>query len=119
MVVGDAASVEEDRTMIVVGNRIPVAPGHEDVFEQRFAGRAGLVERRAGCRGFQLLRPIQGDCYVVLTWWVTEAHFRAWTESDEFREAHRHRPPAELFAGPNVFEMHEVIQRVDVAPAGS
>jgi heme oxygenase (mycobilin-producing) len=102
--------------MIVVTNRIPVAQGQEAAFEERFRGRAGLVEQRTGCRGFQLLRPVQGDCYMVMTWWDSEADFRAWTESAEFREAHRNRPPKELFAGPNVFEMHEVIQRVDVAP---
>jgi heme-degrading monooxygenase HmoA len=101
--------------MIVVTNRIPVARGQETAFEARFAGRAGLVEHRPGCRGFQLLRPIQGDCYMVMTWWDSEADFRAWTESAEFREAHRNRPPQELFAGPNVFEMHEVIERVDVS----
>ena len=100
--------------MIVVTNRIPVAKGQEDAFEQRFAGRAGLVEGRPGCRGFQLLRPVEGDYYMVMTWWDTDADFRAWTESAEFREAHRNRPPKELFAGPNVFELHEVIERVDV-----
>ena len=102
--------------MIVVTNRIAVAKGHETAFEQRFEGRAGLVENRPGCRGFQLLRPLQGDHYMVMTWWESEADFRAWTESEEFREAHRRRPPKELFAGPNVFEMHEVIQRVDPNP---
>jgi len=101
--------------MIVVTNRIPVAKGQEAAFERRFEGRAGLVEGRPGCRGFQLLRPLGGECYLVMTWWDTEADFKAWTESAEFRAAHRDRPPRELFAGPNVFEMHEVIQRVAVA----
>lgn len=101
--------------MIVVTNRIPVAKGQEAAFEARFEGRAGLVEKRPGCRGFQLLRPIQADAYLVMTWWDSAADFEAWTKSDEFREAHRNRPPKELFAGPNVFEMHELIQRVDVA----
>jgi len=100
--------------MIVVTNRIPVAKGQEAAFEERFRGRAGLVEKRPGCRGFQLLRPLQGDAYLVMTWWDSEATFRAWTDSDEFREAHRNRPPKELFAGPNVFETHEVIQQIDV-----
>jgi heme-degrading monooxygenase HmoA len=100
--------------MLVVTNRIAVAKGQEAAFEKRFEGRAGLVETRPGCRGFQLLRPIQGGYYMVMTWWDSEADFKAWTESPEFREAHRNRPPAELFAGPNVFEMHEVIQRVDL-----
>jgi heme-degrading monooxygenase HmoA len=100
--------------MIVVTNRIAVAQGQEAAFEKLFEGRAGLVETRPGCRGFQLLRPIQGDYYMVMTWWDTEGDFRAWTESPEFQEAHRNRPPKELFAGPNVFEMHDVIQRVDI-----
>ena len=100
--------------MIVVTNRIPVTRGQEAAFEKRFEGRAGLVEGRPGCRGFQLLRPIQGEHYMVMTWWDSEADFRAWTESEEFRQAHRDRPPRELFAGPNVFELHEVIQQVDM-----
>ncbi len=56
----------------------------------------------------------QSDYYMVMIWWDSEADFRAWTESEEFRQAHRDRPPKELFAGPNVFELHEVIQQVDV-----
>jgi heme-degrading monooxygenase HmoA len=98
--------------MIVVTNRIPVAKGQEPAFEERFRNRAGLVEGRPGFRDFQLLRPLHGDAYLVMTWWDTEADFRAWTESPEFQEAHRNRPPRELFAGPSVFEMHEVIQHV-------
>jgi len=34
----------------------------------------------------------------------------AWTESEDFSRAHASRPPKEMFAGPSVFEMHEVIQ---------
>jgi heme-degrading monooxygenase HmoA len=102
--------------MIVVTNRIPVAKGQEAAFEGRFRGRAGLVEHRPGFQGFQLLRPVQGEHYLVMTWWDSEVHFRAWTESDEFRQAHKDRPPTELFAGPNVFEIHEVLQQVTPGP---
>jgi heme-degrading monooxygenase HmoA len=42
--------------------------------------------------------------------WKSEADFVRWTESEDFRHAHANRPPKEMFAGPNVFEMHEVIQ---------
>lgn len=102
--------------MIVVTNRIPVAPGQEAAFEARFAGRAAQVERQPGFRGFQLLRPLRSEYYMVMTWWDSEADFQAWTESEAFREAHRRRPPQELFAGPNVFELHQVIQRVEGPP---
>jgi heme-degrading monooxygenase HmoA len=99
--------------MIVVSNRIQVAPGHEQEFEARFEGRARLVEHRPGFVRLEILRPIKSDYYVVLTYWEDEASFLAWTESPEFHEAHRSRPRAEIFAGPNVFEMHAVIQQAD------
>jgi heme-degrading monooxygenase HmoA len=99
--------------MIVVSNRIKVAAGFEKEFEDRFAGRAGLVEKSPGFVRLEILRPVKSEYYIVLTHWQDEASFHAWTESREFQEAHRNRPRAELFAGPNVFEMHEVIQQAE------
>jgi heme-degrading monooxygenase HmoA len=106
--------------MIVVANRIPVAKGHEAAFEKRFEGRVGLVENHPGFVRLEILRPklvtIQGgqmggsSYYVVLTYWENEEAFVAWTESEDFHRAHANRPPKEMFAGPNVFETHEVIQ---------
>ncbi len=106
--------------MIVVSNRIPVAKGQEAAFEKRFEGRAGLVEKHPGFIRLEILRPrpveMHGhtmggsEYYVVLTYWETERDFVRWTESQDFRTAHANRPPKEMFAGPNVFELHEVIQ---------
>ena len=109
--------------MIVVSNRIPVAKGHEAAFEERFRGRAGLVENHPGFIRLEILRPKSvtmhgghmggSDYHVVLTYWENEEAFVAWTESEDFRRAHANRPPKEMFAGPNVFEMHEVIQTAE------
>ena len=96
--------------MLVVSNRIQVSRGFEKGFEERFVGRAGLVDKMPGFIRFEILRPIKSDYYIVLTHWQDEASFRRWTDSKEFQEAHSNRPRAEIFAGPNVFEMHEVIQ---------
>jgi len=96
--------------VIVVSNRLQVAKGREEDFEKRFEGRARLVENMPGFIRLEILRPIKSDYYTVLTHWEDEASFRAWTDSAEFREAHNKRPPAEIFAGPNVFEIHEIIQ---------
>ncbi|MFQ5684710.1 MAG: antibiotic biosynthesis monooxygenase family protein [Candidatus Binatia bacterium] len=96
--------------MIVVSNRIPVTKGHEKEFESRFEGRAGLVDKMPGFIRLEILRPIRSDYYVVLTYWENAKAFHAWTESPEFQEAHKNRPRKEIFAGPNVFEMHDVIQ---------
>ena len=116
--------------MIVVSNRLPVAKGQETAFEQRFRGRAGLVEKHPGFVRLEILRPkpveMHGhtmggsEYYVVLTYWETERDFVRWTESDDFRRAHADRPPKEMFVGPNVFEMHEVIQAAEQsAPTAS
>ena len=106
--------------MIVVSNRIPVAPGHEEAFAERFRGRAGLVEGHQGFVRLEILKPTEaamhgramGRCpyHVVLTYWDRVEDFVAWTESDDFRKAHSDRPPPEMFAGDNVFELHEIVQ---------
>lgn len=106
--------------MIVVSNRIPVARGHQEEFAARFRDRARLVERHPGFIRLEILRPepiaLHGkpmggsDYHVVLTYWERKEDFVAWTESEDFRTAHSQRAPKEMFAGPNVFEMHRVIQ---------
>lgn len=106
--------------MIVVSNRVPVAKGHEAEFAARFRNRAGLVEHHPGFVRLEILRPESitlggqqmggSDYHVVLTYWERQEDFIAWTESEDFRTVHSQRAPKEMFAGPNVFEMHEVIQ---------
>ena len=111
--------------MIVVSNRIPVAAGQEAAFEERFRNRAGLIENHPGFVRLEILRPTSvkmhggemgvSPFYVVLTYWRSKADFLRWTESEDFRKAHADRPPKEMFAGPNVFEMHEIIHAADGA----
>lgn len=99
--------------MIVTCNRIPVNPEHAEAFEQRFADRASLVDGMPGFISFQLLRPKkEGDPYVVMTFWESEADFVAWTESKAFKEGHARSStlPPEAFTGHPKLEMYEVIQ---------
>lgn len=105
--------------MIVVANRIPVAEGYEAAFEERFAGRAGRVEQRPGCVRMELLRPEEGNVYVVRTYWRDRESFQAWTESEDFRQAHANPPPPEMFAGPNRMEIHQVLEAAGAPLAGS
>lgn len=110
--------------MIVVTNRIPVASGHEGDFEDRFRRRAHLVDRSPGFIRNEVHRPrpmrfdhdaggfvpdpSKPSFYEVKTWWRSFDDFEAWTKSPSFAEAHRDRPPKEMFAGPNVLDVHEV-----------
>ena len=99
--------------MIVVSNRIPVNTEHCEAFEKTFANRASAVDGMDGFIAFQLLRPgKEGDPYIVMTFWESEAHFKAWTDSDEFKQGHAKSGtlPEGTFRGHPKLELHEVIQ---------
>lgn len=96
--------------MIVVANRVPVAKGFEQDFEKRFEKRLGAVDQSPGFIRHEILRPIMGDFYVVMTYWESKEAFEAWTQSESFRQAHANPAPKEMFAGRNVLEIHEVVQ---------
>jgi len=116
--------------MIVTTNRIPVAAGHEIDFEDRFKRRVHLVDKAPGFIRNEVHRPKpmffdresgewRGDPqtrghYEIKTWWRSFEDFVAWTKSEAFAEAHRNRPPKEMFAGPNVLEIHEVFASTDL-----
>lgn len=105
--------------MIVVSNRIPVNPEHAEAFEERFKDRAGLVDGMDGFIAYQLLRPTEeGHPYIVKTWWESQAHFTAWTESDSFQQGHARSGslPKDAFLGRPTLEIHEVIQTTGELP---
>jgi len=104
--------------MLVVANRIRVAAGWEAEFERRFRERESSLQSVPGFLTNEVLRPLKGDCYVVLTHWRDRAAFEGWKESEAFRHAHAERPPAAMFDGPSVLEIHEVILREEAAQAG-
>ncbi|MFP4322770.1 MAG: antibiotic biosynthesis monooxygenase family protein [Anaerolineales bacterium] len=100
--------------MIVTCNRIPVNPDYAEDFEARFADRASLVDGMPGFIAFQLLRPTKPeDPYIVMTFWESQDHFKAWTQSEAFKEGHARsgRLPKEAFEGHPKIEVHEVIQK--------
>lgn len=109
--------------MYIVTNRIPVTLGHEADFEERFRNRAHLIDKSPGFIKNLILRPVkrrfdhasggwkdseEQGYYLVQTYWESEQAFWDWTNSESFRAAHSNRPPAEMFAGPNVLEIHEI-----------
>ena len=70
-------------------NVLTVPDGGGDVLEQRFARRAGSVERAPGFERFELLRPVDGtDQYLVYTRWRSREDFDAWTASQSFGQGH-------------------------------
>jgi heme-degrading monooxygenase HmoA len=116
--------------VFVVTNRIPVSKAFEADFEDRFKKRAHLIDSSPGFVKNLVLRPVQRrfnhqtgaievreeqGYYLIQTYWESEQAFWDWTNSESFRIAHGNRPPAEMFAGPSVLEIHEVIQTTEHA----
>lgn len=93
--------------MIVVMNRIPVAPGREQEFEKTFTERDRAVDRMPGFIDMQVLRPCEGNTYVVLTRWKSRAAFKDWTESEAFISAHRRQTPGLAESRPTL-EIYEI-----------
>jgi len=72
----------------VVVNAVTVPPERHEQFEARFAARAGTVSQAPGFEAFELLRPAEGDRYLVYTRWATRSDFDAWLASRDFRASH-------------------------------
>ncbi|MHB1563555.1 MAG: antibiotic biosynthesis monooxygenase family protein [Leptospirillum sp.] len=99
--------------MFVVANRILVAKEFEKDFEERFKNRKGLIDGSPGFIRNLILKPVDSEYYSVMTFWETMEDFKNWTKSDSFKKAHSNHPPREMFSGPNVLEIHEVISDSD------
>jgi heme-degrading monooxygenase HmoA len=95
--------------VLVVSNRIPVAKGWEEDFERRWKQRKWSIAQSPGFIRTEVLRPMKGDDYVVMTYWRSKEDFEHWTESQAFMEAHANTPPKEAFTGPSKLEVHEII----------
>lgn len=93
--------------MIIVMNRIPVAEGREQDFEETFMTRDRAVDQMPGFIDMQVLRPAEGRTYVVLTRWQSRDAFQRWTESEAFTSAHRKQNPGLAEARPTL-EIYEV-----------
>ncbi len=78
--------------MFVAMNRFRVAPGSETAFEAVWRNRRSRLDEMDGFVSFNLLRGPTGDTHTLYAShaiWRDEAAFRAWTTSEQFRDAHR------------------------------
>ncbi|HEY0319409.1 MAG TPA: antibiotic biosynthesis monooxygenase [Pyrinomonadaceae bacterium] len=94
--------------MIVVMNRITVAEGREQDFEQTFVERDRAVDKTTGFIDLQVLRPSEGRTYIVMTRWTSREAFDTWTTSETFLAAHRKQSPGFAESRP-VLEIYEIL----------
>jgi heme-degrading monooxygenase HmoA len=103
--------------MFVVMNRISVNPEYQEQFEERFANRAGEVDKMKGFVRNQVLRPDQPDQpYIVLTVWESKEDFENWVNSEAFIKGHARSGslPKEAFRGPSKLESFDIILDTDL-----
>lgn len=78
---------------VVKINAITVPGEQGEELAERFAARAGEVDRQDGFEGFELLRPTdERTTWLVVTHWRDEESFQAWMGSSAFQHGHRQRP---------------------------
>ena len=77
----------------VIMNNIPVTDEGRPIFEDRFKNRAGAVEDSPGFQAVRILRPTEGNTYVVLTQWDSVDSFENWKNSQSFQKAHQNSGP--------------------------
>jgi heme oxygenase (mycobilin-producing) len=104
----------------VAVNVLTVPEGGGVTLEQRFARRAGSVERAAGFEHFELLRPLAGtDSYLVYTRWSSREAFEEWTRSQSFGSGHGQASGRGGAEGPaatgSTIWSFEVVQEADPA----
>lgn len=111
----DAVNELEDRGFFVFNN-IPVTEEGRPVFEHRFLNRARAIEDEPGFVAFRLLRPINGDTYIVMTQWHGPHSFEAWENSQAYKTAHAERAEPTGVQQQNIFSAASYVSTYSVAP---
>lgn len=99
--------------MLVVANHLAVADGYEEKFVKLFEERAEQLRDQSGLKRVEILRPFDGDQYVIQAYWVSRDAFEQWRNSEEFEAAHADLP-AEMFTGSNQLEIYEVTKEIEM-----
>lgn len=78
--------------MFVAMNRFKVVRGSEGAFEDVWRGRDTKLSEMKGFVDFHLLRGPEHNDYTLYashTIWASREDFEAWTQSQQFRDAHK------------------------------
>lgn len=95
--------------MFVAMNRFQVNPERAEEFERGWRERDSRLRGLAGFRSFALLRGDTGGEYVSHTVWDSREAFRAWTQSEQFRQAHAQGPADGVLAGHPQASFYEAV----------
>ncbi len=103
--------------MYLAMNRFTVPLENAAEFEELWLSRESRLQDMEGFVAFHMLKGAEEEgrlLYASHTVWQSEAHFRAWTTSEEFRAAHaRAGQSRKLHEGAPRFEGFRAIQKID------
>lgn len=107
--------------MYLAMNRFTVPVANAAAFEELWLNRESHLDQMDGFVAFHMLKGPETDgtiLYASHTVWKSEAQFRAWTTSAQFREAHaRARQTTKLHQGAPNFEGFTAIQSIVASEA--
>ncbi|MBF9051748.1 antibiotic biosynthesis monooxygenase [Roseobacter sp. HKCCD9010] len=103
--------------MYLAMNRFTVRAENTEAFEALWLGRDSHLKEMEGFVEFHMLKgPEQEDgtiLYASHTVWESEGVFKAWTRSEQFREAHKNAGmTSKLHEGHPSFEGFSAIQHI-------
>lgn len=74
----------------VAVNTIHCQPSYVERFECLFCSRAKMIDERPGFIGMKVLKCTdEGEAYLVVSFWESEAAFQGWLDSPEFLDGHK------------------------------
>lgn len=87
---GDLVKTELEKCTFTAINYISCKEHYKPRFEDLFKTRAGEIDKMPGFLFMHVLKPAdnEGD-YLIVSCWINEAAFTAWTKSPEFLEGHK------------------------------
>lgn len=95
--------------MFVAMNRFQVNSDRAEEFERGWRERDSHLQEMAGFRSSALLRGDTGGEYVSRTVWDSRDAFRAWTQSEQFGQAHADGPAEGVLAGRPQASFYEAV----------
>ncbi|MDX8363860.1 antibiotic biosynthesis monooxygenase family protein [Cytobacillus sp. Hm23] len=95
--------------MYVVMNVLTVPEDGKSKMVELFSKSAENMKKVPGCVEFQFLSSSEEEKQVVYTKWESKEDFKAWTESEAFRQAHAERRTRGTTATGSKIEIYEVV----------
>jgi heme-degrading monooxygenase HmoA len=95
--------------VFIAMNRFQVNPDRAEEFERGWRERDSHLRELPGFRSFALLRGDIAGEYISHTTWDSRDAFRAWTQSEHFRQAHAQGPAAGVVIGHPQASFYEAV----------